>query len=92
MPEKIRFFENKKVLITGGLGFIGSNLAIKLAKAGAIVTLLDAMIEIDGLTVTAVPDAVSSNLVTESSMALSLMREPSTSALMRLLIPAIVRA
>lgn len=45
MPEKIRFFENKKVLITGGLGFIGSNLAIKLAKAGAIVTLLDAMIE-----------------------------------------------
>jgi UDP-glucose 4-epimerase len=38
-------FKNKKVLITGGLGFIGSNLAIKLAAMGAEVTLLDAMIE-----------------------------------------------
>ena len=45
MFEKIGFFENKNVLITGGLGFIGSNLAIKLVKAGAKVTLLDAMIE-----------------------------------------------
>lgn len=38
-------FRNKKVLITGGLGFIGSNLAIKLVKLGADVTILDAMIE-----------------------------------------------
>jgi UDP-glucose 4-epimerase len=45
MSDNIRLFENKKVLITGGLGFIGSNLAIKLVKAGARVTLLDAMIE-----------------------------------------------
>lgn len=45
MSEKIGFFENKKALITGGLGFLGSNLAIKLVKAGAKVTLLDAMIE-----------------------------------------------
>ncbi len=37
-------FQNTKVLITGGLGFIGSNLAIKLLEAGAKVTLLDAMI------------------------------------------------
>ena len=35
---------DKKVLITGGLGFIGSNLAIKLLKLGAKVTLLDAML------------------------------------------------
>ena len=35
---------NKKVLITGGLGFIGSNLAISLVKLGAEVTLMDAMI------------------------------------------------
>jgi len=41
----IGLFKNKEVLITGGLGFIGSNLAIKLVKAGARVTLLDAMIE-----------------------------------------------
>lgn len=32
---------NKHALITGGLGFIGSNLAIALVKAGAKVTILD---------------------------------------------------
>lgn len=37
-------FAGKNVLITGGLGFIGSNLAIRLVKEGARVTLLDAMI------------------------------------------------
>jgi UDP-glucose 4-epimerase len=34
----------KKVLITGGLGFIGSNLALKLVGLGADVTLVDSMI------------------------------------------------
>lgn len=33
-----------RVLITGGLGFIGSTLAIRLVEAGARVTLVDAMI------------------------------------------------
>jgi len=37
-------FQNKKVLITGGLGFIGSNLAFRLVEAGARVTLLDSLI------------------------------------------------
>jgi len=37
-------FAGKSALITGGMGFIGSNLAIRLAAAGAKVTVLDAMI------------------------------------------------
>ena len=37
-------FSGAKVLITGGLGFIGSNLAIHLAGQGADVTLVDSMI------------------------------------------------
>lgn len=35
----------KRVLITGGLGFIGSNLAIRLVREGARVAVCDAMIE-----------------------------------------------
>ncbi|HCM38193.1 MAG: NAD-dependent epimerase/dehydratase [Candidatus Gottesmanbacteria bacterium GW2011_GWB1_43_11] len=43
--NKPNYFAKRRVLVTGGLGFIGSNLAIKLVKLGAKVTLLDAMIE-----------------------------------------------
>jgi nucleoside-diphosphate-sugar epimerase len=37
-------FAGRKVLITGGLGFLGSNLAIKLVRQGARVTILDSLI------------------------------------------------
>ncbi|HEY8360763.1 MAG TPA: NAD-dependent epimerase/dehydratase family protein [Ramlibacter sp.] len=37
-------YQGKKVLITGGLGFIGSNLARRLVEQGAHVTLVDSLI------------------------------------------------
>lgn len=35
------FYKNKKILITGGLGFLGSSLAISLVEQGADVTIID---------------------------------------------------
>ena len=39
-----KFYRDKKILITGGLGFIGSNLAIRLVEMGAEVLIVDALI------------------------------------------------
>lgn len=39
-----KFYKNKKIIITGGLGFIGSSLAIELVKLGANVTIIDSVI------------------------------------------------
>ncbi|MCJ7618257.1 MAG: GDP-mannose 4,6-dehydratase [Desulfobacterales bacterium] len=41
-------YKNKNVLITGGLGFIGSNLSIELVKLGANVTIVDNMLPRQG--------------------------------------------
>jgi UDP-glucose 4-epimerase len=37
-------FEGRKVMVTGGLGFIGSNLSARLVERGAKVTVVDNMI------------------------------------------------
>jgi len=38
------FYQDKKVLITGGLGFIGSTLAYRLVEMKAVVTIVDSLI------------------------------------------------
>lgn len=42
--ENFKFYKGKNILVTGGLGFIGSNLAIKLVDLGARVTIVDNML------------------------------------------------
>jgi UDP-glucose 4-epimerase len=44
LKEKLTlYYKGKRILITGGLGFLGSNIAIQLIELGASVTLLDNM-------------------------------------------------
>jgi UDP-glucose 4-epimerase len=40
----LEFYRGRRVMITGGLGFIGSNLARQLVDAGAEVLIVDALI------------------------------------------------
>ena len=42
--DYLNYYQDKSILITGGLGFIGSNLARRLVDLGAQVTLVDSII------------------------------------------------
>ncbi len=44
MAENLEVYHNARVLITGGLGFIGSNLAIRLVELGAQVLIVDSLL------------------------------------------------
>src|SRR4030042_3108458 len=44
MPPFEEDFKGKKVLVTGGLGFIGSNLSLQLVALGADVVLVDSLV------------------------------------------------
>ena len=46
--DNLNHFKGKNILITGGLGFIGSSLANKLVKLDANVTIVDNLLDDHG--------------------------------------------
>lgn len=63
--EPFTYYRQKNVLITGGLGFIGSNLAHHLVRLGANVLLVDSLIRKYGgnlFNVTGIEDQVRVNI------------------------------
>jgi UDP-glucose 4-epimerase len=67
MPYRgAHFYEGKRVMVTGGLGFIGSNLAQQLVNLGAEVLLVDSMVNETGANrhnIEPIEDRVSTRLV-----------------------------
>jgi UDP-glucose 4-epimerase len=64
-PDLAHVFEGRRVLITGGLGFIGSNLARDLVEMGAAVVLVDSLVEEYGgllYNVAGIEDSVTINI------------------------------
>ena len=64
-PDPGTFFRGKRVLITGGLGFVGSNLARALVAANAEVLLVDSLVPTYGgnrANVAEIEDAVRVNV------------------------------
>ena len=47
-PDYLGFYHKRRVMITGGLGFIGSNIAHRLVELGADVLLMDSLIPDSG--------------------------------------------
>lgn len=63
--DEFSHFGNKRILITGGLGFIGANLANRLVDVGARVTLVDSLIPEYGgnlFNITGIKDQVRVNI------------------------------
>jgi UDP-glucose 4-epimerase len=59
------FYRGKKITVTGGLGFLGSALAIELVRLGSRVTLVDAMLPLYGgnpFNIEEIRDAVTVNV------------------------------
>jgi UDP-glucose 4-epimerase len=59
------FYRDRRVMITGGLGFIGSNLAHQLAALGARVLIVDSLISEYGgnlFNISGVEDRVTVNI------------------------------
>jgi UDP-glucose 4-epimerase len=44
MSDYLEFYRGRRVLLTGGLGFIGSNLARRLAELGADILIIDSLL------------------------------------------------
>ncbi len=67
MPYRgAHFYDSKRVMVTGGLGFIGSNQAMRLVDLGAKVLLVDSMIAETGanrFNIAPIEDRVSTRLV-----------------------------
>lgn len=51
-------WKNRNVLVTGGLGFLGSNLTTKLVNAGANVTVVDIVNDKNKLNISEIKDSV----------------------------------